>query len=141
MFSALAKLNLRGGTNVPMLVLINLCIHMKRIDQEFILDWYNTRGGRVIVKPKFGDKVTAKECLAPKKKDIPKKKIHSKRKVQTLKQFIKLNYTTTYVETSTGVVTLLRPITIETIKRNYPTAKSVYWGNSKLDIFSNITKL
>ena len=114
---------------------------MKRIDQEFILDWYNTRGGRVIVKPKFGEKVTIKECLTPIKKDKPKKKIHSKRKAQTLKEFIKQNYKETYVELSTGLITLLRPVTIETIKRNYPSAKTVYWGNSKEDVFSNITKI
>ena len=114
---------------------------MRTTENEWALDWYNTRGGRTIIKPKFGEKVSIRECLAPKEKIIQKKKIHSKRKVQTLKEFIKQNYNQTYVETSTGVVTLLRPVTIETIKRKFPTAKSVYWGNSKLDIFSNITKI
>jgi hypothetical protein len=114
---------------------------MRTTNEEWKLDWYNTRAGRTIIKPRFGEKVTIKECLTPTKKIIKKKKIHLKVKVQTLKEFIKQNYTTTYVETSTGVVTLLRPVTIETIKRNYPTAKTVYWGNSKNDVFSNITKL
>jgi len=114
---------------------------MRTTNEEWALDWYNTRGGRVITKPKFGEKVTIKECLTTKKKDIPKKKIHSKRKVQTLKEFIKQNYTTTYIETSRGLVTLLRPMSVEFVKRNYPTAKSVYWGNTKTDVFSNMTKL
>lgn len=114
---------------------------MQKVGQEFIFDIILSKKGQKLQMPLFGDKITAKECLAPKDKIIKKKKIHSRVKTQTLKAFIKQNYKETYIETSRGLVTLLRPVTIETIKRNYPTAKSVYWGNSKHDVFSDITKL
>ena len=115
---------------------------MKRISEEWALDWYNTRGGRTIVKPFFGERVTIKECLTPKVKDAPKKKIvQIKKKEVTLKQFIKSNYNRTYIEVGKETIILLRPLSIEGVKRLFPSVKSIYWENSKTDVFSNITKI
>ena len=115
---------------------------MKRISEEWALDWYNTRGGRTIIKPKFGERVTIKECLTSKVKDAPRKKIiQIKKKEVTLKQFIKSNYNRTYIEVGRQTVTLLRPLSVEGVKRLFPRAKSVYWENSKEEIFTDVLKL
>ena len=115
---------------------------MKRISEEWALDWYNTRGGRTIIKPKFGERVTIKECLTSKVKDAPRKKIiQIKKKEVTLKQFIKNNYNRTYIEVGRQTVTLLRPLSVEGVKRLFPRAKSVYWENSKEEIFTDVLKL
>jgi|694.fasta_scaffold82190_6 hypothetical protein len=115
---------------------------MKRISEEWALDWYNTRGGRTIIKPKFGERITIKECLTPKVKDAPRKKIiQIKKKEISLKQFIKINYNRTYIEVGRETIILLRPLSVEGVKRLFPRAKSIYWENTKEESFSNIVKL
>ncbi len=111
---------------------------MKRIENESLLDWYNTRGGRTIVKPPICDRLTAKECLMTGVKKRPKKKIVPKERKQSLKKFIKANYDRTYIEVGTQTITLLRGMSVEFVKRSYPSVKSIYWGNSKEDVFSNV---
>jgi hypothetical protein len=115
---------------------------MQKINQDNLLDWYNTRGGRTIIKPKFGERVTIKECLTSKVKDAPKKKIvQIKKKKVTLKQFIKNNYNRTYIEVGRQTVTLLRPLSVEGVKRLFPRAKSIYWENTKEEVFTDVLKL
>ena len=57
---------------------------MKRIDTDSLLDWYNTRGGRTIIKPKFGERISIKECLTPKVKSTPKKRLSKLRRKKYL---------------------------------------------------------
>jgi hypothetical protein len=115
---------------------------MKRIDTDSLLDWYNTRGGRTIIKPKFGERISIKECLTPKVKSTPKRKIvQIKKKEISLKQFIKNNYNRTYIEVGRETIVLLRPLSVEGVKRLFPRAKSIYWENTKEELFSNIVKL
>lgn len=115
---------------------------MQKINQDNLLDWYNTRGGRTIIKPCFGERVTIKECLTSKKKDAPRKKIIPlKKKEVTLKQFIKNNYNRTYIEVGRQTITLLRPLSVEGVKRLFPRAKSIYWENSIEEVFTDVLKL
>ena len=117
---------------------------MKRISEDYIFDIIKNKKGRDLKFPCFGDKLTYKEVCIPSRinKDAPKKKINPlKKKEVTLKQFIKSNYNRTYIEVGRQTITLLRPLSVEGVKRLFPRAKSIYWENSKEEVFSNVLKL
>jgi hypothetical protein len=108
---------------------------MKKIGEEWALDWYTTKGGRTISKPKFGESLKLRDLLgvktAPKKKIVPKTKV-------SLGDFLRKEYDTTFIECSAGVVTLRYVCNINKVKKMFPTAKSVYFWSRERDIFSNI---
>lgn len=116
---------------------------MQKINQDYIFDIIKNKKGRDLKFPCFGDKLTYKEvCIPSRVKIAPKKKIIPlKKKEVTLKQFIKSNYNRTYIEVGRQTITLLRPLSVEGVKRLFPRAKSIYWENSKEEIFTDVLKL
>lgn len=116
---------------------------MKKVGQDYIFDIIKNKKGRDLRFPCFGDKLTYKEvCIPSRVKSAPKKKIiQIKKKEVTLKKFIKDNYNRTYIEVGKETITLLRPLSVEGVKRLFPRAKSVYWENSKEEVFSELLKL
>jgi hypothetical protein len=113
---------------------------MKKIGEEWALDWYTTRGGRTIIKPTFGESLKLRDLLGV-VKTAPKKKKAAKGVKDNLYSFLLQNYDRTYICTEGNVIIIKRVMMPNTIKRSYPTAKSCYWGNNELDIFSNIKQL
>lgn len=113
---------------------------MKKIGEEWALDWYTTRGGRTIIKPTFGENLKLRDLLGV-VKTAPKKKKAAKGVKDNLYSFLCDNYDRTYICTEGNVVVIKRVMMPNTIKRSYPTAKSCYWGNDALDVFSNVKNL
>lgn len=112
---------------------------MRKVGEEWALDWYTTRGGRTIIKPTFGENLKLRDLLGV--KSAPKKKKAAKGIKDNLYSFLCDNYDRTYICTEGNVVVIKRVMMPNTIKRKFPTAKSCYWGNDALDVFSNIKQL
>ena len=113
---------------------------MRTTGDEWALDWYTTKGGRTIIKPTFGESLKLRDLLGV-VKTAPKKKRAAKKEKDNLYSFLLQNYDRTYICTEGNVVVIKRVMMPNTIKRSFPTAGSCYWGNSELDIFSNVKQL
>ena len=98
---------------------------MKRIDNENLLDWYNTRAGRTIVKPKVGDHITANDLFG--RKVAPKKKKTIKK--DNLITFLKENYSRTHIAIGNKTIMLHKVITLNAAKKLYPDLKGVSWSD------------
>lgn len=108
---------------------------MRTTENEWALDWYNTRGGRTIIKPSFGEKVDVLHLL---KKAAPKEKIISKKKslYETLQA---KGYIKTYIETSKGVNVFSKVITFRECNNIFKGVVSVYYEDRK-GMFSKLYK-
>jgi hypothetical protein len=104
---------------------------MKLVNEEWALDWYNSRGGRVVIKPCFGERVSVHHYL---EKDAPKEKIIKRKKslYQTLQS---KGYIRTYIETSKGITILNRVVVFRECANIFQGVKSVYYEDNK-GIFS-----
>jgi hypothetical protein len=103
--------------------------------EEWKLDWYNTRGGRTITKPCFGEKVDVLHLF---KKDEPKEKIIPKKK-SLLEILQAKGYIKTYIETSKGIIISHKVITFRESKNIFKGVKSVYYEDRK-GMFSKLFK-
>ena len=106
---------------------------MKTYDNERILDFISTKGGRSIPKPNFGDKITIEDWF---KKEIPKVK-REKIKLTCLEKLVREGYVRTYIECSLGIVVLSRVVVFRECARIYRGVKSVYYGTAK-DTYSQM---
>lgn len=102
---------------------------MRTTNEEWKLDWYNTRAGRTIIKPTFADKLTAEDCL---KLTIKKVRV-PKEKKDNLIDFIKANYTQTHIAMSNKTIMLHKVITLNAAKKLYPDLKGVTWSDKGKD--------
>ena len=100
---------------------------MRTTNEEWKLDWYNTRAGRTIIKPTFADKLTAEDCL---KLTINKKRAPKKKK-ESLIDFIKDNYSWTHIAMGNQTIMLHKVITLSAAKKLYPDLKGVAWSDKK----------
>jgi hypothetical protein len=107
---------------------------MKRIGEEWTLDWYNTRGGRTIIKPTFGERV---DVLHLYRKDAPKEKIINTKK--SILNKLQSKYIRTYIETSKGITILNRVVVFRECANIFQGVQSVYYENGK-GMFSKLYK-
>lgn len=100
---------------------------MKKIGEEWALDWYNTRGGRTIIKPSFGERVSVHHLLekTPVKNRLTKEKKTCKDKL-TSKGYIR-----TYIETSKGMITLNKIIVFRECTNIFQGVRSVYYEDRR----------
>ena len=112
---------------------------MERINQESLLDWYNTRGGRVIIKPTFGDKLTSRDVIgSPLKKN---KKVKTK-KVETFVQSLeRKGFKVGYVQLSGGRVRKTKLMSLEDVKARFTGVESVYFRDLEGKNYSKVYKL
>jgi hypothetical protein len=115
---------------------------MKQINQENLLDWYNTRGGRVIIKPTFGDKLTSRDILFP---PAEKKKVKRKIKSETFVESLKRRgFQKTYITKVQGgkqkVIVHPKLLDLSVIKARCRGFVSVYYGDLAENNFSKVYK-
>lgn len=121
------------GVVYPALVSLNVLarelnfMYMKRIDNDNTLDWYNTRGGRTIVKPVFGDRLSFNDWF----KKPAKEKIIPKTKPTLLEKLRRNGYVRTYIECDRGIVCLNRVVVFRECSRIFQGVKSVYYSTEK----------
>jgi len=106
---------------------------MKTFDNERILDYISTKGGRSIPKPNFGDRITIADWV---KKEVPKVRIE-KRKLTCLEKLQRKGYVRTYIECSLGIVVLSKVVVFRECARIYSNVRSVYYGTAK-DTYSQM---
>lgn len=107
---------------------------MKTFDNERILDYISTKGGRSIPKPTFGDKITIEDWYV--KKDQPVR-VKSKKKLNCHQKLVRAGYVRTYIECSLGIVVLSRVVVFRECAKIYRGVKSVYYGTAK-DTYSQM---
>jgi hypothetical protein len=100
---------------------------VKKISDEWVLDWYNTRGGRTIVKPCFGERVSVHHLLekAPAKERLTKEKKTCKDKLTSK------GYTRTYIETNKGMITLNKVVVFRECVNIFQGVRSVYYEDRR----------
>ena len=106
---------------------------MKTFDNERILDYISTKGGRSIPKPSFGDKITIEDWYV---KDQPVVK-REKKKLTCHQKLMRAGYVRTYIECSLGIVVLSRVVVFRECARIFQGVKSVYYGTAK-DTYSQM---
>lgn len=95
-----------------------------RESREFVLDFFSTKGGRAVVLPPFGERITSRD-FAPQKIKFKKKK-GSDSNEQVMKSLINKGFDTTIVLKYSGESIELRGIhTPNTIKEYFIDAISV----------------
>ena len=99
---------------------------MKRIGEEWALDWYNTRGGRTIIKPTFGERV---DVLHLYRKEAPKEKIINTKK--SILNKLQSKYIRTYIETPKGMITLNKVIVFRECANIFQGVQSVYYEDRR----------
>lgn len=107
---------------------------MKTFDNERILDYISTKGGRSIPKPTFGDRITIADWV---KKEEPKKE-RIKRKLTCLEKLQRAGYVRTYIECSLGIVVLNRIVVFRECSRIYSNVRSVYYSDLKGERYSQL---
>ena len=108
---------------------------MKRIGEEWALDWYNTRGGRTIIKPTFGERV---DVLHLYRKEAPKEKIINTKK-SILNKLQSKGYIRTYIEYKGGMTISNRILVFKEASRIFKGVVSVYYEDGK-GMFSKLYK-
>lgn len=98
---------------------------MVRLGDENLMDWFNSKSGRVVKKGTFGDKLTARECLQPARKTMIKKKVV---KVKSFRQIIEnKGFTRTRIIFSDKIIELLRIVDKQRVPKMYSTALGVVY--------------
>lgn len=106
---------------------------MKTFDNERVLDYISTKGGRSIPKPNFGDKITIEDWYV---KDQPVVK-RKKKKLTCHQKLVMEGYVRTYIECSLGIVVLSRVVVFRECAKIYRGVKAVYYGTAK-DTYSQM---
>ncbi len=112
---------------------------MERINQESLLDWYNTRGGRVIIKPTFVDKLTSRDIIGS---PLKKRKKVTFKKVETFVQSLKRRrFQKTYIQRGKECKVISKLIGLDAVKVRFNGVESVYYGDFEGKNFSKVYKV
>ena len=106
---------------------------MKTFNEERILDYISTKGGRSIPKPTYGDNITIEDWYV---KEVQKKE-RVKIKLTCQQKLQRKGYVRTYIECSLGIVVLSKVVVFRECARIYRGVKSVYYGTAK-DTYSQM---
>ena len=107
---------------------------MKTFDNERILDYISTKGGRTLPKPTFGDKITIQDWFV---KEVPKVK-REKVKLTCHQKLVREGYVRTYIECSLGIVVLSKVVVFRECAKIYREVKSVYYGTKNGERYSQL---